>query len=100
MNTEAEFAALLGRVSASDTAFLTELGPLVLSAVALGLAADTRSLARAFEVAHAHVIRECSHLADDLSLVTAEDRGETSGRLHVSLTEAGRQLARLGEAAE
>ncbi|CUK26688.1 hypothetical protein TA5114_02504 [Cognatishimia activa] len=80
---------LLDQVMQHELDFLTELGPLILCASALGVAKDTRSFARLFEAAHALVIRECTHLDEELGLITVEDRGEKSGRRFFALTAQG-----------
>ncbi|MEM6728032.1 MAG: hypothetical protein AAF618_06000 [Pseudomonadota bacterium] len=89
---EDEVLALVARLSASDTAFLTELGPLILASLAHGISADTRSFARIFEVSHALALRECVHLDADLGLLSTKDRGDKSGRLFLRLTPAGIHL--------
>lgn len=89
---ETDMIALLTHLAEGDTGFLTDLGPLVLAATALGVARDSRSFARLFETAHALVIRECTHLSEDLTLLTLDNRGDKSGRIFFELTASGRAL--------
>lgn len=96
---ETQLVDTLTHLAATDTDFMTDIGPLLLSAVALELAADTRGFARMFDVAHALVIRECTQLQDDLGLLYLENREERSGRLFLSLSEKGRMLCDQAEGA-
>ncbi|MCI4660788.1 MAG: hypothetical protein MRY63_03055 [Neomegalonema sp.] len=77
----------------ADLAYLSPLGPMILAAAALGLALDTRSFARGFEVAHALVIRECNSLSCELGLLALEEQGpQRSQRIFYRLTEKARGL--------
>ncbi|MEM9879831.1 MAG: hypothetical protein AAF862_11205, partial [Pseudomonadota bacterium] len=65
---------------------------------ALGIATDTRTFARMFDIAHVLVIREAVSLDADLGLLHTEDRGDRSQRLFLSLTEAGAALTHMAPA--
>lgn len=80
--------------SHSGVSFLTPLGPLILAAASLGIAKDTRTVARKFDIAHALVIRECVSLGPELGLLDVEDRGDRSQRLFFSLSDAGADILR------
>lgn len=77
---------------ASGLPFLSDMGPMILAASYLGIASDTRSFARQLEQPHALVIREVSHLACDLELMTREDRAEKSSRVFYHLNDLGQAL--------
>ncbi|MEM9968746.1 MAG: hypothetical protein AAF755_11665 [Pseudomonadota bacterium] len=76
------------QLRASETGFLSELGPYLLAAVAEGVASDTRSFARLFGVPHALVIREATSLSEDLNLLTTQRRNDRSQRVFLALTKA------------
>ena len=100
MTSEAEFHLMIESAKGSDVAFLTDLGPIVLAVLAVGMAEDTRSIARHLDVAHALVLRECNHLCDELLLISMEDDGSRSGRQRLGLTEKGLDFMAFREAAE
>lgn len=89
---EDEVLDLTRQLAASGVPFMTEIGPLIVATVAMGVARDSRSFARMFDLAHALVLRECVHVHDDLNLLDLEDRGEKSGRLFLHLTQKGQSL--------
>ncbi|MEM8570092.1 MAG: hypothetical protein AAGG56_04190 [Pseudomonadota bacterium] len=72
--------------------FLSPMGPMILASAAMGIARDSRSFARFFEVAHALVIRECVYMSEEQGLLKTEDRGDLSQRLFFDLTETGWSL--------
>ena len=76
---------------------LSPLSAAILVALDLGLARDSRTFARVFDIAHALVLRECTMLIEDLGLLTIIRRDERTQRLFPALTEKGRAL--LGSAA-
>ncbi|MEM6323214.1 MAG: hypothetical protein AAF748_06000 [Pseudomonadota bacterium] len=91
-DAEATFAAYAETASASGHQFLSPIGPVMLAAAALGIAMDTRTFARVFDVAHALAIRECTSLSHDLGLLDAQSRGDRSQRQFYALTAQGAAL--------
>lgn len=86
-------AALVGLVEA-----LARLRPdddpldaLLLAAAHLGLAADSRTLAKNLDAAHAHALRALTSV-EDAGLVAVIKRDARTSRTHYALTEAGRAL--------
>lgn len=75
-----------------DAGFLSALGPYVLAAAALGIADDSRTLARRFDLAHALVIRELNALAHEAGLVEITGQGAGSQRMGFALTDRARAL--------
>ncbi len=72
-----------------------ELSPLeagILVALDLGLARDSRTFARVFDMAHALVLRAYTTLIEDLGLLTLLKRDERTQRLFPALSEKGRAL--------
>lgn len=86
---EEQVARLLDGPQASA---LTPLCAGILVALDLGLARDSRTFARRFDIAHALVLRECTMLTEDLGLITIIRRDERTQRLFPELTEKGRAL--------
>lgn len=93
---ESDLIEATQRLAGLDLPFLTELGPLLLAAAGLGVAKDSRSFARVFDVAHALVLRELVHLEADLGVLAIEDRGGKSGRMFLSLTPQGEKILAQG----
>ena len=90
MTPEARFEQLLEQLATH--AGLSPIGAGILSALHTGLAENSRSFASKLGLAHALVLRECVALAEEAGLIIAEDRGERSQRLHLSLTASGEAL--------
>lgn len=70
---------------------LTRIEAGLLAAPHLGLSADTRSFAKVFDLAHAHVLRALSNL-DEAGLVTVTERDPRTQRTRFAPTDAGRTL--------
>lgn len=70
---------------------LTRIEAGLLAAPHLGLNADTRSFAKVFDLAHAHVLRALANL-DEAGLVTVTERDARTQRTRFAPTEAGRTL--------
>ena len=71
---------------------LSALGGLVLAAVALDLAADSRSLARDFGIGHAQVLREITDMVEGAELLTVRSRDARTQRRYLALGPAGERL--------
>lgn len=84
--------ALVDRVLALGPPALTPLGAAILVAHDLGAASDSRGFARAFDLEHALVLRECAVLASDLALITETRRDERTQRQFYQPSATGRDL--------
>lgn len=86
--------AFLARVEAitERAPELSALDAAVLASLEAEIAADSRSFANVFGVAHALVLRAVSELADGFGLITVTARDDRTQRSRLSLTEAGRVL--------
>jgi hypothetical protein len=89
-----EADAFLERVGAivARAPQLSALDGAVLASLDAEIAADSRSFAKVFGVAHALVLRAVSELADGFGLVAVTDRDARTQRTKLALTEAGRRL--------
>ena len=75
---------------------LSPLDGVILAAVTLDIADDTRSFARLFEVEHALVIRAAHELTEEGRWLDVVERQARTQRTKVAISEAGRaRLARL-----
>ncbi|MEM8537830.1 MAG: hypothetical protein AAGF56_08200 [Pseudomonadota bacterium] len=90
--TPDQFLKLTQAIIGTEEPFMTELGPMIIAAVSLSVARDTRSFARKFEAPHALVLRECAHLHDTLELLDRDDRNDRSGRVFLTLSEKAKQI--------
>ena len=90
--TEVEF---IGTVEELQTRRpdLSRLEAGLLAAPHLGLSPDTRSFARIFDVAHAHVLRALSRL-DEAGRVAGTERDPRTQRTHFAPTDEARTLFR------
>ena len=70
---------------------LTRIEAGLLAAPQLGLSPDTRSFARVFDLAHAHVLRALARL-DEEGLVTVTERDPRTQRTRFEPTGAARTL--------
>ncbi|MEM0910753.1 MAG: hypothetical protein AAGJ37_07235 [Pseudomonadota bacterium] len=84
---EEKFEQVVKGILASEYDFISPLGPLIIAAAAFGLIEDSRSFARAFEVEHALVIRECNSLEKEHSLIKSEMQQQKSQRVYYRLTQ-------------
>ena len=76
----------------SRAKFNSDLGPIILVAASLMDKPDTQKISRSLDIAHALVIRECVHMAQDLGLIDIVDRNEKTSRLTLNLTHAGKAI--------
>ncbi len=93
--TESEFIDAVDALRARRPE-LTRIEAGLLAAPHLGLSPDTRSFARVFDLAHAHVLRALARL-DEAGLVAVTERDPRSQRTRFAPTDAARGL--LAEAA-
>lgn len=87
----ADYMALVEKL-ASDAQDLSSLGAGIIAALALGVAADSRSFARVLGVAHALVLREVNLLGADGGYIVITQRDLRTQRTRYELSPAGRQL--------
>ena len=92
MTDETLLADNIGALLARHGDRLTPMSAGLLAVRHLGIARDSRTFAKTFDVAHALVIRECVMLADELALIELEDRQDRSQRLFFDLTDKGRTM--------
>lgn len=78
---------------------LSPLGAGILAAHALGLAADSRSFARIFGIAHALVLRECVALGAEAGLIETLRQDERTQRLYYRPSGTGEALLTVAQAA-
>ncbi|SFV25848.1 hypothetical protein [Hyphomicrobium facile] len=85
---------ILEAVSAlrSEEAALSPLGAAILAALHFGIAKDSRTFSRKFDIAHALALREITTLSDDLGLVTVVGRNPRTQRTELALSEQGLHL--------
>ena len=97
--SEADDAAILATVAAiaRRRPDLEPLDAVLLAAAHRGLIADSRSLAKAFDVAHAHALRAVASV-EEAGLVAVSRRDTRSSRAHYALTEGGRRLIEVADA--
>lgn len=90
----ADEAAFLARVEriARRRPGLEPIEAVLLAASSVGAVADSRSLARTFDVAHAHALRAVAAL-EEAGLLAVSRRDVRSSRTHYALTVAGAALA-------
>ncbi len=94
----AHWEELVSRLLAlPDGAGLSPLSAGILAALDLGLARDSRTFARVFDIAHALVLREYTTLIEDLGFLAIQRRDERTQRLFPALTDKGRALLKMVE---
>lgn len=88
----ARWEELVARLLVTEGSGLSPLSAGILAALDLGLARDSRTFARVFDVAHALVLRECTTLVEDLGFLSMIRRDERTQRLFPALTNTGQAL--------
>lgn len=85
---------ILEAVSAlrSEEAALSPLGAAILAALHFGIATDSRTFSRKFDIAHALALREITALSDHLGLLTVVGRNPRTQRTELALSEQALQL--------
>jgi hypothetical protein len=85
---------ILEAVSAlrSAEAAISPLGAAILAALHFGIANDSRTFSRKFDIAHALALREITALSGDLALLTVVGRNPRTQRTELALSEQGRHL--------
>ncbi len=88
----ARWEELVARLLIPAGSGLSPLSAGILAALDLGLARDSRTFARVFDVAHALVLRECTTLVEDQGFLSIMRRDERTQRLFPALTNTGQAL--------
>ncbi|MEM6712427.1 MAG: hypothetical protein AAF590_09110 [Pseudomonadota bacterium] len=94
LEAEAQFETMMQQLLRDESNALTPLSASLLAASFSGYCSDSHTFSKKLGVEHALVIRECVHLADELSVIEIEGKNERTQRLTYSLTNVG--LAMLG----
>ena len=84
--TETDYLALVAVVRQASPATLSPLAAGILAAGQLGIANDSRSFARIFDIAHALVLRALTELSVQHRLVDITGRDQRTQRLTFTLT--------------
>ena len=92
--SQSDFLALVEAIQAQDTA-LSRLTAGIVAAVFQGIAADSRTFAKLFGIAHALVLREINMLSGPDAPVGIIRRDARTQRTHLKLTVKGEALCRL-----
>ncbi|HET6388437.1 hypothetical protein [Hyphomicrobium sp.] len=89
--TEEDFLKAVSALSSEEPAF-SPLAAAILAALHFGIAKDSRTFSRKFDIAHALVLREVSALADDLALLVVTARNQKNQRTEFAPAEKALQL--------
>jgi phage regulator Rha-like protein len=92
--SEVDFMACVDAIRTQDQG-LSPLTAGVVAAVSKGIAADSRSFAKLFGIAHALVLREINQLAGPDAPIEIIRRDARTQRTHLKLTVKGEALCRL-----
>ena len=82
------YMALVKAVLGDEAVELTPLGAGILAAAHLGIAADSRSFAKALGIAHALVLREVDGLSEEAGWLTVTKRHPRTQRTFYALTDS------------
>lgn len=91
MTEEAEYMAFVEALMTASSS-LSGLGAGIVAALALNIAADSRTFARLLGVAHALVLREVSGLGQDGGYLRVRQRDPRTQRIRYELSTAGHRL--------
>ncbi len=89
--TEERFLGAVSALSSEEPA-LSQLGAAILAALRFGIAKDSRTFSRKFDIAHALVLREIAALSDDAGFFQVVGRNPRTQRTELALTESALQL--------
>lgn len=87
--TEATYLALVASIQQESPSTLSALAAGIMAAEHLGIADDSRSFARIFDIAHALALRALTELSARHGLVAITARDPRSQRLTFTLSEKG-----------
>jgi hypothetical protein len=90
--SEERFLQIVSAICSED-ALLTPVGAALVAAHHLGIAKDSRSFSRQFDISHALVLREVSELtSEDHEMLAIVSRNDRTQRVELALTERAEQL--------
>lgn len=89
--TEEKFLEAVAALSSEEPA-LSQFGAAILAALHFGIAKDSRTFSRKFDVAHALALREITALSDDAGFLQVVGRNPRTQRTELALTESALQL--------
>lgn len=89
--TEEEFLKAVSALTTEDPR-LSALAGAILAALHFGIAKDSRTFSRKFDIAHALVLREVSALSDDLDYLIVTGRNPRTQRTEFAPAEKAQQL--------
>lgn len=84
--TEETILEAVSALRSKETA-LSPLGAAILAALHFGIATDSRTFSRKFDIAHALALREITALSEDLGLLTVVGRNPRTQRTELALSE-------------
>jgi len=89
--TEKKFLEAVSALSSEEPA-LSQLGAAILAALHFGIAKDSRTFSRKFDIAHALVLREITALSDDAGFLQVVGRNPRTQRTELALAESALEL--------
>jgi hypothetical protein len=90
--SEEQFMQIVSAICSED-ASLTPVGAALVAAHHLGIAKDSRSFSRQFDISHALVLREVSELTSrDQEMLAVVSRNDRTQRVELALTDRAEQL--------
>ncbi|WP_045837354.1 hypothetical protein [Hyphomicrobium sp. 99] len=89
--TEETFLEAVAALSSEQPA-LSPLGAAILAALHFGIAKDSRTFSRKFDIAHALALREVTALSDDLGFLNIIGKNSRTQRTEFSLTDKALEL--------
>jgi hypothetical protein len=90
--SEERFLQIVSAICSED-ASLTPIGAALVAAHHLGIAKDSRSFSRQFDISHALVLREVSELTSvDHEMLSVVSRNDRTQRVEFALTDTAEQL--------
>ncbi|MBS0268823.1 MAG: hypothetical protein JSS54_07575 [Proteobacteria bacterium] len=89
--TEERFLEAVLALSTEEPA-LSQLGAAILAALHFGIAKDSRTFSRKFDIAHALVLREITALSEDVSFLRVVGRNPRTQRTEYAFSENALEL--------
>ncbi len=89
--SEEKFLEAVSALSSEEPA-LSQLGAAILVALHFGIAKDSRTFSRKFDIAHALALREITALSEDVSFLKVVERNARTQRTELALTENALRL--------
>lgn len=89
--TEEKFLEAVAALSSEEPA-LSQLGAAILAALHFGIAKDSRTFSREFDIAHALALREITALSDDAGYLTIIGRNSRTQRTEYAFSQKALEL--------